>query len=196
MPLPVHARVPVCAALVLASLLGACGTERARVPDPNSMLPDSKTIRTVDFPRAGLSVRVQRPIGLVRRRPPEVFRFSLASGAIVSVLAYPRKESVPRSPSALREARRRLVAAVRKRDPTFRVAGARVVRVAGASGVEVVGTQSLSGGRLETRSVHLFKGKGEYVLELIAPRTDFGPADTQVFSPMLRSLELTGRIRG
>ncbi|MDQ3720539.1 MAG: hypothetical protein M3350_07145 [Actinomycetota bacterium] len=189
-------RLLAFAALVLACLLSACGTERARVADPNSMLPDSRTIRTVDFPQAGLSARVPRPIGLVRRRPPEVFRFSLPSGAIISVFAYRRKEPVPSSPSALRAARRRLVAAVRKRDRTFRVASARVVRAAGAPGVEVTGTQSLSGGRLETRSVHLFEGEGEYVLELIAPRADFGPADTQVFSPMLRSLQVTGRIRG
>ncbi|MDQ3587672.1 MAG: hypothetical protein M3375_04900, partial [Actinomycetota bacterium] len=88
------------------------------------------------------------------------------------------------------------VGAVRKRDPRFRLAGSRILRAAGAPGVEVVGIQSLSGGRLETRSVHLFEGEGEYVLELIAPRADFGPADTLVFSPMLRSLELTGRIQG
>ncbi len=191
-----HGRLSVSAALALACLLSACGTERASVPDPNASLRSSGPIRTIDFPRAGLSVRVPRSIALVRRRPPEVFRFSLASGAIVSVLAYRRKEPLPRSPEALREARRRLVAAVRKRDPTFRGARARIVRVAGAPGVEVVGTQSLSGGRLETRSVHLFEGKGEYVLELIAPRADFGPADRLIFSPMLRSLELTGRIRG
>lgn len=183
-------------ALSAACLVGACGTERVAVPDPNSLLPASSTVRTVDFTRAGLSVRVPRTIGLVQRSSPEVFRFSLPSGAIISAFAYPRKEPVPRSAAALRAARRRLVAAVRRRDRTFRLASARVVRVAGAPGVEVAGTQSLSGGRLETRSVHLFEGRGEYVLELIAPRGDFAPADTQIFSPMLRSLELTGRIRG
>jgi len=188
-------RLLAFAALVLSCLLGACGTERATVPDPNSLLPDLTTTRTVDFPRAGMSLRVQRPVGLVRRRPPEVFRVSLPSGAVVAVLAYRRKEPVPSSPSALRAARRRLVAAVRKRDPEFRVASSGIVRAGGARGVEVVGTQSLSGGRLETRSVHLFKGVGEYVLELIAPRADFGPADERVFSPLLRSLELTGRVK-
>ena len=124
-----------------------------------------------------------------------MFRFSLPSGAVVSALAYRRKEPVPRSQAGLRQARTRLVRAARSRDPRFRLQSARVVRVAGAPGVEVVGTQTLSGGRLQIRSVHLFKGSAEYVLELIAPRRDFGPVDRTVFSPMLRTLELTGRVQ-
>ncbi len=60
--------------------------------------------------------------------------------------------------------------------------------------MEVVGTQSLSGGRLRTRSVHVFKGSAEYVIELIAPPQDF-TVDRTVFSPMLRTLELTGRVQ-
>jgi hypothetical protein len=58
----------------------------------------------------------------------------------------------------------------------------------------VTGTQSLSGGRLDTRSVHLFKGSAEYVFELIAARKDFAKADRAVFSPMLKTVRLTGRV--
>ena len=165
------------------------------MPDPNSTLRPGEPARTTAFPRAGMSLGVPRAVEPVGRRPPAVFRCSLPSGAVVSAFAYRLREPVPRSASALRQARRRLLRAVRTRDRDFRLTSSRVVRAAGAPGVEVVGTQSLSGGRLETRSIHLFKGDGEYVLELIAPRADFDPADTLVFSPMLRSLELSGRIR-
>ncbi len=182
------------AAVVSCCLLGACGTERLAVPEPNATLGPNAPTRAVDFPRAGVSARVPRAVVLTRTRPPGVFRFALASGAIVSVFAYRRKEPLPRGASELRDARRRLISAARRRDPKFRLESSRVLHAGGAPGVEVTGTQSLSGGRLETRSVHLYEGEGEYVLELIAPRADFGLADRLVFSPMLRSLELTGRI--
>ncbi len=176
-----------------ACLLTACGTERTVLPEPTA--PPTGASREIDFPRAGVSVRLRRPIDVTRRPAPAVFRFSLPSGAVVSALAYPRKEPVPRSRAGLREARTRLVRAARSRDPRFRLQSARVVRVAGAPGVEVVGTQTLSGGRLKIRSVHLFKGSAEYVFELIAPGRDFAAVDRTVFSPMLRTLELTGRVR-
>lgn len=191
----VSALAAACSACLLAAVvLVACGTERTTLPDPNA--PPTGASREIDFPRAGLSLRLRRPITVSRRPAPAVFRFSLPSGAVVSALAYRRTEPLPRSPASLREARKRLTRAARGRDPRFRLQSARVVRVAGAPGVEVVGTQTLSGGRLETRSVHLFKGTAEYVFELIAPRADFGKVDRSVFSPMLRTLRLTGRVQG
>jgi len=188
--------VPARALLLVACsacLLAACGTERTVLPDPNA--PPTGASREIDFPRAGVSVRLRRPIDVTRRPAPAVFRFSLPSGAVVSALAYPRDEPVPRSQADLRQARTRLVRAARSRDPRFRLQSARVVRVSGAPGVEVVGTQTLSGGRLQIRSVHLFKGSAEYVFELIGTRKAFGAADRTVFGPMLRTLELTGRIK-
>jgi len=182
---------PLAVSLVLVCLIAACGTERNVLPDPNAEL-ESVSLRTVNFPRAGMSLRAPKEFRITRRPAPAVFRFTLPSGAVVSGLAYRRKEPLPRTPAELGQARKRLVAATKKRDPRFELDSSRVMRAGGAPGVEVLGTQTLSGGRLQTRSVHLFRAQTEYVLELIAPRRDFGPADSLVFSPMLRSLELTG----
>jgi hypothetical protein len=189
----VLARVLALAAVLSACVLAACGTEKTVLPDPDAAPTGSS--REIGFPQAGMTVRLRRPITVTRRAPPAVFRFSMPSGAVVSALAYKRKEPVPATPAELRQARRRLEDAVVVRDPRFRVENARIVRVAGGPGVEVLGTQDLSGGRLRTRSVHLFKGSAEYVLELIATKGSFAKVDSSVFSPMLRTLEVTGRVR-
>ena len=179
--------------LLSACLLAACGAEKTVLPDPNAA--PTGPVQKLDFPKAGMSAEVRRPLRVNRRRAPEVFRFAIPSGALVSALAYSRDEPLPKSRQQLRDARRRLLAATRRRDPRFTLEVARVVRVNGVPGVEITGTQSLSGGRLDTRSVHLFKGSAEYVFELIAARKDFAKADRAVFNPMLETVRLTGRVR-
>jgi hypothetical protein len=188
----VPARAPVPAALACACLLAACGAEKTQLPDPNAA--PTGAVQELRFPKAGLSLELRRPLQVTRRQAPEVFRFSLPSGALISALAYSRTEPVPKTRAQLRDARRRLLAATRSRDPSFTLEAARLVTVAGVRGVEVTGTQSLSGGRLDTRSVHLYKGSAEYVFELIAARKDFAEADRTVFSPMLSTVRLTGRV--
>lgn len=187
------ARVLALAAVLSACLLAACGTEKTVLPDPDAAPTGAS--REIRFPKAGMTVRLRLPIRVTRRPAPAVFRFSMPSGAVVSALAYKRKEPVPSTARELRQARKRLVDAVRRRDPTFTLESARPVRIAGAPGVEIVGTQKLSGGRLTTRSLHLFRGSAEYVLELIAEGKSFAKVDRSVFSPMLRTLDLTGRVR-
>ena len=186
------ARALASVALVCACLLAACGAEQTVLPDPNAA--PTGAVQKLRFPKAGLSLELRRPLQVNRREAPEVFRFALASGALVSALAYSRDEPLPKTRAELRDAQRRLVAATRRRDPKFKLEAARVLRVEGVPGVEVTGTQSLSGGRLDTRSVHLFKGSAEYVFELIAERRDFAKADRAVFSPMLKTVRLTGRV--
>jgi hypothetical protein len=180
---------------VVPCLLAGCGAERKPLPDSAALLGSPPRAREVDFPRAGLSARIPVRVQLERRRAPAVFRFSLTSGAVVSAFAYARREPVPRDDASLRQARRRLLRAVRARDPDFGLKSSRLIRAAGARGVQIVGRQTLSGGRLDTRSVHLFKGSAEYVFELLAPPAEFAEADMRVFAPMLRSLRLSGRVR-
>ena len=188
------ARALAVTAVSLACLLAACGAEQTVLPDPNAA--PTGAIQKLTFPREGMSLELRRPLRVNRRSAPEVFRLTMPSGAQVTALAYRRSEPLPRTRPELDDARLRLLKATRRRDPRFDLRSSRVVRVGGVPGVEVIGTQSLSGaGRLETRSVHLFKGSAEYVFELIATRKDFGKVDRAVFGPMLRTVRLTGRVR-
>ena len=130
----------------------------------------------------------------VERRPaPGVFR-AVVGQAVVSTFAYRRREPLPRGREELRAAQQRLVREIRRRDRRFRVIRVRLTRAGGAPAIEVLGTQTLSRTRLRTRSVHAFKGRGEYVLEMLAPPARFEAAQARFFDPLLRSLRLSGRI--
>jgi len=74
-----------------------------------------------------------------------------------------------------------------QRNPTFKLSSSDVTKVHGWPAIELRGTQTILGRRIETHSVHLFRG-GEYVFEALAPPGDFATADQQVLAPLLRSL--------
>ena len=179
------------AAAALCCLLAACGAERQSTPSPEPQ-PDEPTSR-VRYPRAGIELALPRRASVEERRAPGVFRASLGQ-TVVSAFAYRRREQLPRTRSELRTAQRRLVREVRRRDRRVRVIRVRATRAAGAPAIEVLGDQTLSRTRLRTRSLHVFKGRREYVFEMLAPPRRFEAARARVFDPLVRSLRLSGRI--
>ena len=64
----------------------------------------------------------------------------------------------------------------------------------GAPAIDVEGEQTLSRRDLRTRSVHVFFGDVEYVIEAIAPPEDYGLVERRVMDPLLDSLELEGEV--
>ena len=52
----------------------------------------------------------------------------------------------------------------------------------GARAVELVGDQRLSKGRLRTRSLHVYKGKAEYVIEMRRAARATSPRSTETCS--------------
>jgi hypothetical protein len=56
----------------------------------------------------------------------------------------------------------------------------------------VRGEQTVSQRLLRTRSVHVFDGDVEYVIEAIAPPADYDVVERGVLTPLLSSLELSG----
>jgi hypothetical protein len=128
---------------------------------------------------------------LRRREAPGVFE--LVSGeAVVAGWAYPREEPLPETDADLEAAKDRLVEAIEERDPDYRIRSAEIGEVAGASAIDVSGEQVLSRRPLRTRSVHVFEGEVEYVIEAIAPPRAFGLVERRVMEPLLASLELEG----
>jgi hypothetical protein len=62
--------------------------------------------------------------------------------------------------------------------------------------VELVGDQTLSRVRVRTRSLHIYKGRGEYVVEMGARVGRYPRLNHRLFSRIVRSLDVTGRIQG
>ena len=67
-------------------------------------------------------------------------------------------------------------------------------QVDGSRAIELVGRQTISQSRLSTRSLHVFEGKGEYVIEMLAPVRQFDRLDKQLFDLIRDSLEVTGKV--
>jgi hypothetical protein len=183
------------AAALLASLaacaLAACGAERHALPAA-TVTPDAPR-KQFRFPAVGLSIELPTEAAPAFRRPPGVFRASLGQ-SFIAAYAYHRREQLPRNTGELHAAGSRLVAQIRKRGSRFRLVRSSATRAAGARAVEVVGDQRIAGGTFRTRSLHVYKGDGEYVLDMLAPVSDFPGMDRTFFSPAVRSLAVSGRV--
>lgn len=178
--------------LFAAAALPGCGNDRAEPPATSVRGGDA--VERVEFPRFGARLEVPRSAELQPTPRPGVFRLYLGE-PVISMFAYPRKEQIPRGGRELAAARRRLVKEVKKRDPDYELRNARLTEVAGARAVELVGDQTISRADLRTRSVHVYKRKAEYVIELLAPVEEFDRTNREVFEPLLRSLKLSGVVK-
>ena len=183
---------PALLLVLCVSLLAACGEE----PDDPPRVFDVKAPRgskAADFPEAGMSFT--RPANWRLRRSQAPGVFELVSGqALVAGWAYPREEPLPESDAELEGARKRLIDAIEERDPEYEIQDAAAIDVAGAPAIEVTGQQVISKLALSTRSVHVFKGETEYVIEALAPPGDVEVVDRWVLAPLLDSLELEGEV--
>jgi hypothetical protein len=137
----------------------------------------------------------EHPANWKLRERDEPGVFELVSGqAIVAGWAYPREEALPETDAELEAAARRLEEAIQVRNPDFRFhSAASLTEVADAPTIDLSGEQTLSRRDLRTRSVHIFKGGTEYVVESIAPSPDHVLVERRVLEPLLDSLELEGR---
>jgi hypothetical protein len=172
--------------LAAALALGGCGNSRARPPDTATPELPRGTKQT-DVDAAG--VRFSSPANWPDL-PPLGRRVGGVQSrtATVAVWRYPRSEPLPADRAALREVLGLLVDRVKRRDPTFELRAARLVRRGEAPGIEVLGRQTIAGRRFGVRSSHLFSRGAEVVIDAYAPAAQFGRLDRAVFRPLLRSV--------
>jgi hypothetical protein len=174
-------------------LLAGCGNERVKSGSVFDAKP-GKATQPLSYPDAGLKVTVPKEFDVKDSTAPELFRASL-DAAFISSFAYRRNEQIPRNEDELQQARRRLVAAAMGRDKTFKLMRSRVTKVGGVGAVELRGDQTIFKGRLRMRSLHLYKGNGEYVVELVAPVAAFARLERSSFPGILKTLKVTGKIK-
>lgn len=177
---------------LLATLAAGCGNERSQVSELAAVSPSAQTI-TFDYPAAGLSLDLPRNFRVEKAKRPGVFRATFG-GSVLAAYAYRRREELPGSQRELEIALKRLRKAAQERSPSLRIAQSRTLEVNGARAVELLGSQTISRARLRTRSLHIFKGRAEYVIELLAPPRDFEKLDARVSEAIDDSLEVTGKV--
>src|SRR5207247_3087901 len=121
---------------------------------------------------------------------PEVAQLSSGS-SVATIDAYPRTD-LPLSSAGAEVSRQRLLRSLHERAPSFQVQGSRVIEVNGAPAVEIVGRGRIAGHAVRTKSVHVYKGAAEYVIDAYARPRSFQQADTEAFKPLLATIKLGG----
>jgi hypothetical protein len=178
----------------VAGVLPVAGCSESDPPVPTGPQRAVKQTRAYEFERAGMTLRLPANIEVTRqRRLPAVFRGYLQQ-PFVSGYAYRRAEQLPRNERELQDARRRLVSTTQGRDRTYELTRSRATEIGGNRAVELLGEQVLGRTRLRIRSMHVYRGSAEYVIEVGAPRRQFARFDRAVTPVVKRSLKVTGRV--
>ncbi len=177
--------------LVVAVGLVGCGNDRTSAPDIG-LIRAPGGFRTVDYPKADLSLRIPRSWRVEAGEGDRVTTVAAGLGQI-TVWRFARDEPLPVTRTHLENARKALVAQVEQRDPTFDVTSSRIIRREGLRAVEIVGVGTNQGKKRTTRSLHAYGNGAEVVVDAYAPPDDFARVDKQTFRPVLRSLRLQTR---
>ena len=166
-----------------------CGNERSQ---PMGLSQLGAPVSLVNFTTPSGDVSFGRPSSwtVSSGTLPVVAQISSGS-AVATVYAYPRTD-LPQSRAGAEASRQRLLHSLRERAPSFDVRSSRVLKVDGAAAVEVVGRGRIAGHRVRTKSVHVYKGAAEYVIDAYARPRFFHQAETEAFDPLLATIHLGG----
>jgi hypothetical protein len=174
-------------ALAVAS--AGCGNERNQ---PTGLAQLGAPVSLVNFTAPSADVSFGRPStwSVGGGNLPEIAQMSSGS-AVATVYAYPRTD-LTLSQAGAEAARERLLASLRERAPSFEVLSSRVREVDGAQAVEIIGRGTIAGHPVMTKSVHVYKGAAEYVIDAYSRPKVFRRAETEAFNPLLATIRLGG----
>jgi hypothetical protein len=173
----------------LAMAGAGCGNERAQ-PTGLRQLGPQVSLVNYTAPGGDVSFGVPSTWTISGGTLPEVAQISSGS-AVATVFAYPRTD-LPQDSAAADASRLRLLESLRDRAPSFEVQSSRVREVGGSVAVEIVGRGRIAGHQVRTKSVHVYKGAAEYVIDAYARPRFFKRAVTEAFNPLLATLRLGG----
>lgn len=178
-------------AILAVVLIAGCGNDRTPPPDIGA-IPAPKGFRAAIYGEQGITFRVPSNWRIVQGSAPHVATVAIGDGQI-GVWRYPRTEPLPETRPQLHAARLALVAQIKRRDATFKLASTRLIVKPGLRAVEVVGVAANltnADARRSMRSLHAYGYGSEVVLDAFAPPKQFARVDKQTFAPVTRSLKL------
>jgi hypothetical protein len=181
--------------LLAVLALGAvgCGNERAEPPNLNAL---GEPGRTATFTSSEGTVSFRHPrTWLAAEGPPPAVAQLTSGGAVATVYVYPR-DDLATDPASVLASRERVIDSLRRRAPGFLVLRTSIGEIDGSPALEVRGRGTVGGRPVETRSVHVYKPRVEYVIDAFARPAQFADANRIAFEPLLRSLRLAGSVEG
>jgi hypothetical protein len=179
----------LAAAVVCVGLSAGCGN--TRTPVPSLTRPETGgTLRSFSYQSDGLSFSAPQS-WTVFAAPPPLVTVLASGGAVVSVWRYPLSGRAPSGAAQLEAARRGLIAVARRRDPSLRVLGTKLLRIDGAPAVRLDAIERVSGQLRRSLATHVYLRHAELVFDEYAPVALFGAVDRGVFSRLNRSLVIS-----
>jgi hypothetical protein len=183
-PRPLLPLVAVAAALMTTG----CGADRLTAPDASRPYSTEGPAQR-EFPQQGISFQAPADWRFDTGEAPLVATTSSGT-ATIAIWRYPRSEPLPRDDVALDQADGALQQAAKTRDESFRVQQSRRVRVDGARGIQLLGTERVAGRERRVRSTHVYAKGAEYVVDTYAAPRDFDVVDRTIFQPLVRSFKI------
>lgn len=179
-------RVLLTSALLLTTAVAGCGSGPAVSPSVGRPALDPSG-EPFAFPTGGsIDLPASWTITSGPEGGPEVVRATSGQGSIV-VWRYPRTEPLPSTKKDLVNTRRSLKAAVRTRDPEFRLDSALLRRVPEPA-VELAGVGNMAGAKRMIRSLHVYANGQETVVDCIGPLADSAQFNETICTPVIDSL--------
>jgi hypothetical protein len=177
--------------IAIPALVACAGCGNAR-SEPTGTSGIGPPVSIVNFTSPSGDVSFGRPSSwsLTAGTPPEVAQVS-SGAAVDTVYAYTRTD-IPLDATEAEAARQRLLRSLAERDPGFEVQSSRVRVIDESPAVEIVGRGRIAGHRVMTKSVHVYKGRVEYVIDAYSRPAEFHRAETDAFNPLLATLHVRG----
>jgi hypothetical protein len=181
---------PALSLAAVAALTAAtgCGADRVTPPDISRPYSTAGPAQR-EFPQAGISFQAPADWRFDPGQQPLVASTSSGS-ATIAIWRYPRTEDLPRDDVELDQADGALQQAAKARDESFRVQQSRRVRVDGARGIQLLGTERVAEQERRVRSTHVYAKGAEYVIDTYAAPRDFDTVDRTIFQPLVRTFKI------
>ncbi|MFN2612560.1 MAG: hypothetical protein ABR536_04220 [Solirubrobacterales bacterium] len=175
--------------LLCAGLVG-CGSTRAKEPEISSTPAAPTSFETFTLTGGDVSFPYPADWHLERRQPPGVAT-AATGGASFTVWAY-RSQVLVADPASQARALKDLITSLKGRDPGFQLQSVTQQQRFGTPAFEIIGMTTINGHRVKVRSDHIYRGRGEYVVDQIADPAQFSRVNTEVFEPLLAGIRLLG----
>jgi hypothetical protein len=186
--MPAVRRTARIVAVLAAAALPGCGADRVKPPDASRPYAVAGPVDRA-YPAAGLKFKGPGDWTFDAGQAPLVASTSSGS-ATIAIWRYPRAEPLPRDDDAFDAAEQALEQAAKTRDARFRLQEAKRVKVDGARGIELLGTERVQGRERRVRSTHVYAKGAEVVVDAYAAPRDFELIDRAIFGPLVASMKI------
>jgi hypothetical protein len=147
--------------------------------------------RQLGYPVAGYRIELTAPSNWYTTGAKAPLVAVISSGhAVIALWHYVSSAAPPTTTVALDGERGRLLAAIRRKDPGFKLLAAVVGTIDGHGAVVLGGLERVNGHAQEVGSEHLYLSGSEVVLDEYAPPAAFQTVNRLVFQPVRLSLKL------